>query len=51
VSKKDFNKETIAEIKQLNENEKIFEIAKLLSGDKITDAGIASAKELINSGT
>ena len=49
VSKKDFNKETVAEIKQLSGEEKILEIAKLLSGDKVTDSGIASAKELIAS--
>ncbi|MBX7044773.1 MAG: DNA repair protein RecN [Ignavibacteria bacterium] len=49
VSKKDANKETIAEIKQLSIDEKIIEIAKLISGDKITDSGIAGAKELINS--
>ena len=48
VSKKDSNKETIAEIKQLNEEEKILEVAKLLSGDKVTDAGITGAKELIS---
>jgi DNA repair protein RecN (Recombination protein N) len=49
VSKKDVNKETIAEIKQLSEEEKVIEIAKLISGDKITESGIAGAKELINS--
>lgn len=49
VSKKDVNKETIAEIKQLSNEEKIVEIAKLISGEKITDSGIASAKELIDS--
>lgn len=49
VSKKDSNKETIAEIKQLSAEEKVLEIAKLLSGDKVTDSGIKSAKELINS--
>lgn len=49
VSKKDLNKETIAEIKQLSGEEKVLEIAKLLSGDKVTDSGITSAKELINS--
>ena len=50
VSKKDSNKETIAEIKKLSEADKVLEIAKLLSGDKVTDAGIKSAKELISAG-
>jgi len=49
VSKKESNKETIAEIKKLSEADKVLEIAKLLSGDKVTDAGIKSAKELIGS--
>ncbi len=47
VSKRDFKNETVAEIKQLNEKEKIEEIAKLLSGEKVTESSIKSAKELI----
>jgi DNA repair protein RecN (Recombination protein N) len=47
VSKKDVNKETIAEIKLLNEKEKIEEVAKLLSGEKVTDSSIRTARELI----
>lgn len=49
VSKKDINKETITEIKKLSEEDKVIEIAKLISGDKITESGINSARELINS--
>ncbi|CAN5462320.1 DNA repair protein RecN [soil metagenome] len=60
VSKKDVKKvngkasdkykdeETIAEIKTLTLDEKVIEIAKMLSGEKITDSSISSAKELIN---
>lgn len=49
VSKSEFNKETTAKINLLTEKEKIIEIAKLISGEKITDAATKSAKELINS--
>ena len=33
----------------LNNNEKIYEIARLLSGDEITNSFLESAKELISS--
>ncbi len=48
VNKTEKNGETIANIKTLNEEEKILEIAKLLSGEKVTPTSIKSAKELIN---
>jgi DNA repair protein RecN (Recombination protein N) len=48
VSKKVKDEETIAEIKPLTREEKIEEIAKMLSGEKITAASIKGAKELIN---
>ncbi len=38
---------TITKIRKLNNNEKIIEVAKLLSGEKITDSSIKSAKELM----
>jgi DNA repair protein RecN (Recombination protein N) len=47
VSKRDFKNETVAEIRKLNEKEKVEEIAKLLSGEKVTESSIKSAKELI----
>lgn len=47
VSKKHSENETIAEIKKLNSEEREFEIANMLSGEKITTTSIASAKELI----
>lgn len=49
VSKKDVNGTTIAGIKQLTENEKLTEVAGLLSGEKVTDAAKKSAKELMKS--
>ncbi len=61
VSKKDVNKtngkeskkrskeeETIAEIRTLTKEEKVIEIAKMISGESVTDSTISSAKELIN---
>lgn len=48
VSKSDENNETKAFINILDENEKINEVAKLLSGEKITESSISSAKELIS---
>ena len=48
VSKIDTGKETTASFKQLTENEKITEVAKLISGEKITEASKKSAMELIN---
>ncbi|MEO8666128.1 MAG: DNA repair protein RecN [Ignavibacteria bacterium] len=47
VSKKEQNNETIAGIKNLTEEEKILEVAKLISGEKITDASTKSAIELM----
>lgn len=48
VSKSDENNETKAFINILDEKEKINEVAKLLSGEKITESSISSAKELIS---
>jgi DNA repair protein RecN (Recombination protein N) len=47
ISKNESNRKTIAEITLLNENEKIKEVARLLSSEKITDASLNTAKELI----
>jgi DNA repair protein RecN (Recombination protein N) len=38
---------TVTKIRKLEKNEKVLEVAKLLSGEKVTDASIKSAKELI----
>jgi len=34
-------------IKKLDKNERVLEVAKLLSGDKITEASMISAREMI----
>ncbi len=39
---------TISSIKKLNVNERILEIAKMLSGEKITNEAIENAKQLLN---
>ncbi len=46
ISKKDVGKETIAEIKDLTEENIITEVARLLSSEKITEASKKTAKEL-----
>jgi DNA repair protein RecN (Recombination protein N) len=48
VSKTETKGETKADIKQLDEEEKITEVAKMLSGENVTKATIQSAKELIS---
>jgi DNA repair protein RecN (Recombination protein N) len=48
VSKTEIKGETKAYIKQLDEEEKITEVAKMLSGENVTKATLQSAKELIN---
>jgi DNA repair protein RecN (Recombination protein N) len=46
VSKTETKGETKAEIKCLNDDEKINEVAKMLSGESVTKASLQSAKEL-----
>ena len=48
VVKEDVNGKTQSTIIPLNEEQKLQEIAQLLSGDTVTDAAIQQAKELIN---
>jgi DNA repair protein RecN (Recombination protein N) len=50
IEKKETNNRTITTARQLNDNDKIIEIAKMLSGENITDAAIESAKELVGNG-
>lgn len=47
VVKKSKEKDTIAEINELRQNERVIEIAKMLSGDPPTSAAVENAKELI----
>ncbi|MDZ7625248.1 MAG: hypothetical protein U5J96_12510 [Ignavibacteriaceae bacterium] len=41
------NERVVSSIKKLPESERITEIARLLSGEKITQASLKSARELI----
>lgn len=47
VYKTDEREKTISHIKELNEDEKVIEIAGMLSGDKINDAALKNAKALL----
>ncbi len=49
VEKETEGESTFTKIRPLNKSEKVIEVAKLLSGEKVTDASIKSAKELIES--
>lgn len=48
VEKETEGNSTITKIRLLDKNEKVIEVAKLLSGEKVTDASIKSAKELMS---
>ena len=47
VYKTDVAETTISQIKLLNKNDRVLEIAQMLSGSKITDAAIQNAKTLL----
>jgi DNA repair protein RecN (Recombination protein N) len=47
VSKQANGKKTTTDMQKLNENGRLNELARLLGGDKITDATLANAKELL----
>ena len=47
VEKVEANKRVISRIRKLNNTERIKEIAKLMSGENITEASIKGAKELM----
>ena len=47
IEKQELNNRTITTAKKLEDTDKINEIARMLSGEKITDAAIEAAKELI----
>jgi DNA repair protein RecN (Recombination protein N) len=49
VYKEDVNEVTTTHLKQLQEEERIIEIAQMLSGAKISDSALANAKELLKS--
>lgn len=47
VEKIETNKKTTTTLRLLNDDERIKEVAKLLSGENVTEAGLKSAKELM----
>jgi len=47
VEKKTVDGRVVSSIRNLDDRGKVIEVAKLLSGEKVTDASIKSAKELI----
>ncbi|NDV84348.1 DNA repair protein RecN [Bacteroides sp. 51] len=50
VYKRDNDKETNSHIRRLTEEERVAEIAQMLSGAKLTEAALNNAKELLKSG-
>ncbi|KAA3622041.1 MAG: DNA repair protein RecN [Flavobacterium sp.] len=48
VYKEDVNEVTVTRLKELNNDERIVEIAKMIGGKKVTQAALANAKELLN---
>jgi DNA repair protein RecN (Recombination protein N) len=48
VFKEEVNNKTTSNLKQLSEDERIVEIAEMLSGKNISDSAITHAKELLN---
>ena len=51
VEKKSKGKDTQVGVRELNENEQIEEIARMLAGEKITDAARQNAREMLQIGT
>lgn len=47
VSKEDINDTTISKMRKLSDNERIHEIAQMLSGSNVTEAAIENAKSLL----
>lgn len=47
IYKENMNDKTVTRIKQLTTDERIMEIAKMLSGEKLTDAALANAREMM----
>ena len=49
VYKDDSGDSTITRIKLLTENERVLEVARLLSGSEVTETALKNAKELLKS--
>ncbi|MBI3193224.1 MAG: DNA repair protein RecN [Ignavibacteriae bacterium] len=47
VEKIEDGKRAITKLKKLNEKERVVEVARLMSGEEVTEAGLQSARELI----
>jgi len=47
VEKVEENNNTYTRMKILEEKEKVYEVARLLSGEKVSDSSIEAAKQLI----
>ena len=47
VYKSDTDSDTVTRIDYLSENERVEEIARMLSGVKLTDAALSNARELL----
>ena len=47
VEKKEENNRTLSSVRELNTEEKLNEIARIMKGDKITDATLEHARELM----
>lgn len=48
VSKRDTEKLTVSEIKKLNSEERVFEIAGMLSGSELSEAALINARDLMS---
>lgn len=48
VYKQDLEDKTVTRIKRLTEDERVKEIARMLSGSSLTDASLANARDLLN---
>ena len=48
VYKEDENEVTVTRLKELNPDDRIVEIAKMIGGKNITEAALANARELLN---
>lgn len=51
VFKDESGDSTITRVRLLNDEERVYEIARLLSGSEITETAVLNARELINAGT
>jgi DNA repair protein RecN (Recombination protein N) len=47
VEKSEINKKTVTRLRQLDHNDRVNEVAKLLSGSEVTEAGLKTARELM----